>query len=506
MSATTDHVDSAKYGRSVIWIAIIVVVLASIPINIGSLPADVSWLITVCDMMLSGSTLYVDILETNPPFAPMLYMPGVLLARTLGISLEAGTHLIAYAAMIGSLLVSVRILPPQICGEGISSGLILLPSVVVLLLLSQDAYAQREYFAALFCLPILSVFIRHASLGSWGPVSLRLVAAFLAGLTIAIKPPLFAVPGLLLAMHYGWRTRSLMFLFPSGLFVAGLIGVAITAGSLAVFPEYLTDISHLIRDVYLPVRSDFISFLNDKVFVAILIGLGVTLSFVCRRGASPTEKIIHAVGAGFLLVYFIQGKYFTYHLLPAAQFAAISVCLGLYRHMESRGEMNFFGTMKSDAVYLLMVAGALGFLTIGFRDGRPVSFDMEWAKDLETPTVLAISPDIAAGFPLVRRIGGTWVDRNHSQWVARYTRYALATKGLGDEDRSKFERYHLADLRGILDRIETTKPDLILEDILAVNAWLMEELIALKPGFLEDYGVVAKQGGIRILMRKAPAP
>jgi len=43
--------------------------LAAIAIQSLLVPidADVSWLITVCERVLSGDRLYVDILEVNPP-------------------------------------------------------------------------------------------------------------------------------------------------------------------------------------------------------------------------------------------------------------------------------------------------------------------------------------------------------------------------------------------------------------------------------------------------------
>jgi hypothetical protein len=50
--------------------------------------ADTSWLITVCERVLAGERLYVDLIETNPPFSVWLYMPPVALAKALGLSSE----------------------------------------------------------------------------------------------------------------------------------------------------------------------------------------------------------------------------------------------------------------------------------------------------------------------------------------------------------------------------------------------------------------------------------
>src|SRR5438034_483263 len=76
---------------------------------------------------------------------------------------------------------------------------------------------------------------------------LRLAASF-AGLTVAIKPPLFALPGIVVAAYYWSRTRSFSFLVSSGLLVAAVIALAVTAASLAAFPEYLGEIATVMRE------------------------------------------------------------------------------------------------------------------------------------------------------------------------------------------------------------------------------------------------------------------
>ena len=57
--------------------AIVAGVAALVAIAIQSLwipiDADVSWLITVCERLLSGDRLYVDIFEVNPPASVWLY-------------------------------------------------------------------------------------------------------------------------------------------------------------------------------------------------------------------------------------------------------------------------------------------------------------------------------------------------------------------------------------------------------------------------------------------------
>ena len=212
----------AGMRRFSFWSAILLTFLVSIPFRLEGPTTDVSWLITMCERILDGEKAYIDIFETTPPVPMLLYMPGVLLARLLSITPETTTFAIAYAAAFGSIALSARILPDYVATGEKTSWLILLPAAVILFVLPNDAFAQREYFAAAFALPIFSIFVRHAEENVWPPLADRILAAMLAGLTIAIKPPLFALPGIAVAAYYWWRTRNLSFLVSSGLLAAGL--------------------------------------------------------------------------------------------------------------------------------------------------------------------------------------------------------------------------------------------------------------------------------------------
>src|SRR6266566_3561626 len=243
----------AETQRLLFWSAILLTFLVSVPLRRGGATPDVSWLITMCERILHGETAYIDVFEVTPPVPVLLYMPGVVLAQRMGVTPEAVTFAIAYAAALVSLALSARILPDYVADRGPSQWLVLLPAAVILFLLSNDAFAQREYFAAAFALPMVSVFVRHAQEAAWPPLADRMLAAVFAGLTVAIKPPLFALPGIVVAAYYWSRTRSLSFLVSSGLLAAGVIGLAVTAASVAAFPEYLGEIGTLTREIYVPV-------------------------------------------------------------------------------------------------------------------------------------------------------------------------------------------------------------------------------------------------------------
>ena len=482
------------------WSAILFTFLVSIPLRLEGTTPDVSWLITMCERILDGETAYIDIFETTPPVPMLLYMPGVLFARLLSITPETTTFAVAYAAALGSLALSARLLPDYVADGGKSYWLVLLPAALVLFVLPNDAFAQREYFAAAFALPMFSIFVRHAQEKVWPPLADRVLAVMLAGLTIAIKPPLFVLPGVFLAAYYWWRTRDLSFLVSSGLLAAGLIGLALTAVSLVAFPEYLGEISTLMRDIYVPVRNHPLAFLRDKACLGVLSCVVLTL-VLCATKKPPVAAVLAIVIAiGFLVAYFVQGKFFSYHLFPAAVFGGIAASILAYTRLLPRVATPFAILTGVAGMYALALISAL--FIVGFDDRRPVMSDLSWAVGLDHPRALAISPDVASSFPLARRIGAIWVDRIHSQWVARYTRHALQQAGLSEPEMRKFLQYHNQDLERILRRIAEVKPDIIIQDVSPEHFWLSSKLVALEPEFLNGYDVIAEERGIRVLKRR----
>src|SRR6266700_6897737 len=93
------------------WFLIgVVFVLAILMRQLVPLNTDVSWLLVVGERMLEGQHLYRDIVEINPPMAALAYLPGVALARGLGVDpryvIDAQLLLLAAA----SLFVVSRIL------------------------------------------------------------------------------------------------------------------------------------------------------------------------------------------------------------------------------------------------------------------------------------------------------------------------------------------------------------------------------------------------------------
>jgi len=484
-------------SRGAFLAAMLVVAAVSVALR-GDATPDVSWLITMCERILNGERAYVDIVETTPPVPMLLYMPGAVVAKYIGGAPETWTFAFSYACAFGSLWLAARILPTYLADGGRSDWLVLAPAAVALFLLPRDAFAQREYFAAAWALPMTAVFIRHAEDQTWPPLTDRVLAAILGGLTIAVKPPLFALPGVLVGLYCWARTRSPSFLLPSGLVAAAAIGLAVTAASLAAFPDYLRNMSGIMRDIYVPARAPAEALLYDRSCLGALLCLGITL-ILSLRGGAPAATISAIVAGGFLAVDSIQGKYFSYHAYPATPFCAAAACVVIFRRLRQLDETAFLARAATAGMYGLAACVIAVLFLIGFADGRPVTRDLTWARALSHPRALAVSPIEDTSFPLARRIGAVWVGHSHSQWIARYTRSAWGSNALTPEQWERYLKYHRSDLDTILREIRDKRPEIIIEDIRPTFSWLEPELNALQPGFLDDYAVIADEGAVRVL-------
>lgn len=490
----------SKHDALMFWGAISALALFCLFFRFDGTTPDVSWLISMCERIYDGEIAYIDIFETTPPIPTLLYMPGVAISRWTPVSAEAAVNAITFLSVFLALFLSAQILPARIGNLGSSRWLILFPAAVFLFILANDAFAQREYIAAAFALPIVCVFIHHTDKDAWPSVSLRTGAALLAGLSIAIKPPLFAVPGVILAAYYLLTVRNVRFIYSSGLLIAGAVGIAITAASVFAFPAYLDGVTTLMRDVYVPIHLPLINAANKAFFSVFAVLLFAAILSMDRK-APKAALIMLTATVGYLIVYLVQGKFFGYHLVPAALFGLITLTLFLWKRAAPLMPQ-WTKAIPALAVYAIVTLGVSVLMYKGFEDQRPRMTNMQWAEGLDDPTAMAISPYIDAGFPISRQIGASWIDRIHSQWVSNYTRYALENMELSEEETEIAQQYHTQDIERTRNLIRDKAPDIIFQTVTPRLEWLHEAIVEAQPSPLDQYEVIAEEGVYRIWGRR----
>jgi len=117
--------------------AIAILLRQVVPLN-----TDGSWLFVIGERMLDGQRLYRDIIEINPPMAPFAYLPGVALARVLGVDprhvIDAQLLLLAAASLfaVSRILRLSPSLPP------LNWGPLAIWAAAVVTVLPIQVYAQ----------------------------------------------------------------------------------------------------------------------------------------------------------------------------------------------------------------------------------------------------------------------------------------------------------------------------------------------------------------------------
>ena len=495
-------IRTEQYPALIFWVALCLGAAFSFAGHLNDATPDVSWLIDMCIRMLNGERAYVDIFETTPPIPVLIYMPGVFFARLLGISPEAGVYFSAIASVIGALALSAKTLPRSIDGLGRSLSVVILPAAIFLLGLANDAFAQREFFAAVFTLPMVCVFIRHHQ-GQWPSLWLRASAALLAGLAIAIKPPLFVLPGIFVAAFYIFQTRRLRPIYSGGLLGAGVLGGLITAISLMAYPEYFNDVVPLMRDVYVPIKSSPGAIPHDALIAALLC-LGCVLILRLKNSVNVPLILLAVSAIGYVGVFILQGKYFGYHATPAALFGFIAVWAVLFERIQS-SRSDAGGQLISTVPYAALGIFLAIKIFLAFEDHHPKMENMAWADPFNGVTATAISPDISIGFPLARRFHAEWVDRIHAQWVSHYAKLGLEDESLSPETRKILKEYLRRDLERTGRLIATKQPKIIIQCIDESALWLTDALLETDPTLLDNYQVIAEEGVFKIWQRKDPA-
>lgn len=411
--------------------------------------ADVSWLITVSERILSGDRLYVDILEVNPPASVWLYLPLVWLANSAGAKPEAMIVIAFAAAGVASVAATVRLAsrlddapPPLWLASAVA---------VVALVLPMGLFAQREHAALLLALPSLAALALVAEGKRLDPRAL-LASGVAAGAIVVIKP-YFLLAVLIPGIWALWKRRSISpFLVPgtAAIAVIAAYGIAI----LLFEPSYFAWVP-VIAHSYAPVHDVLWKVvLGPALYPAICVGLAVLL----RSPRIPSLTVAWSLAAaGFLAAAFIQGKNYPNHWLPEAGLALCAVFAVMPLATKSRR---------------IAVTAALAFVALCEMYQWTIRPDPAVASAIRRvappePKIVALSPQLTTGHPVTRNVGGQWVGSSAGQYIAGGARYV----GLKDDAaRDAYRR----DIQSFATDVARRSPDVVLVDR-SSKAWMIAE-------------------------------
>ncbi|ESZ05382.1 hypothetical protein NKH47_01100 [Mesorhizobium sp. M1060] len=487
----------------------LLVLVAAVPWQMrwGVIP-DTSWAITMSEKVLAGSRLYVDLFEVNPPFTPWMFMPAVALAHALGISPEVVIHLYAYTICLLGLGIAARI--ARLAGFAENHVLFsMLPLFLALLIiLPGNAFSEREHLGIALFLPLLMLMAWRAAPTQGRTPSLSIAAlAGLCGSVLVLVKPYYALMVLVPALYVAFQRRSIWSLFRIEYWVIGLVCVAYLVAVLYFYPEFLNTIYPVLTDTYMRLRV--VQALLVKYAPAYLVALYMLRSLRPGLALSPmiVVFVLASLAATVPLVY--QAKGWPYHAFPAISLIAAALLLRAIQIDPARQSLSGMGLAR-----MLLLAATILANAVPFWPSQKPSADFVATINaaVDHPKVALIGSDIAAGHPLMRMVGGSWISTYCSDWLGGFATYFAKVEAQSGNEAGA-EHYKRITDRYIDDKLaqlETNQPSLVIvqkEDIL----WLTElsgrqDFVR----FMQHYRQIAEDDTLRVLVRddfsRAPSP
>ncbi len=459
-----------------------------VPLN-----TDVSWLLVVCERMLDGQHLYRDIIEINPPMAAFAYLPGVALARVLGVDprhvIDAQLLLLAAA----SLFAVSRILRLSPSMSQLHWGPLVIWAAAVVTVLPMHVFAQREHMAMLTFLPALAVYAMRSNREPL-PLWAILIAGVGAGITLAFKP-FFAVPAAFCILFAAIRSRCWLTLLAPENIIAATLVLTVSVGTYIFYPEYFTVTYPLVRDTYLSWSMPFsVIFLNDATLVFAVAMVSVLLVRQ-KRTPDPLLWVTVLASIGFAISFFLQRRGWAYHSYPMVAVALLAMGYALTGAAGSRSRRG-----EAVSAFVLAVTFVVGMLW--FYAGVYVGPVRQAVEGLVPhPRILVLSGEAAIGHPLVRDIDGVWVSRQENLWVREFVRLTRERTVVDAATDAKLNDYLALERKWLIEDFKRLPPDLVLVDNLRNDwgAWARAD--AEVSQLLKPYTFVRSVEGIDILRR-----
>jgi hypothetical protein len=489
------------------WPILVVLALAAVLQVNSTTPSDVSWLITLCEKMLGGERPYVDFIESNPPAAFFIYFPATLIARAVGMRPEMTVGLFGFATLLASLAICAVILVRAGLASGVENFRLLV-AVAVLALLPGHVFDQREYIALLVGLPLFVVLAVRAS-GTPVALAFRVLSGLGAAVTVAIKP-YFALTILAVLPYFVSRVGVKAFLRSIELHAAAAFGVLYVAIVVFCFPAFLAQVAPVAAAVYAPLREPWsVLALNAGVIAWASLGLYLCVG-APRRLGEPLVAIPALASLGAMAGFLVQGKGWPYQAYPAVALMALAFGLAAAHERSDERSVALAILLSVPAVaavslapgligllFILTAASGAAFLAAAILAERDATrrvlatrtavlafasvfslaglFFLRQSDDLRSleakvaavaphPSIVALSQDIALGFPLTRDVQGTWAQRPNSLWVTHDAMRLIKASGDDPATIERFAPYLRLDRDMLVEDIEHNRPDVVLID------------------------------------------
>ena len=368
---------------------------------------DVVWQMWIARQLSHGATLYVDILEINPPLWFWLAVPVERIAGFLGVP---SVHVLIAAVFlqIGFAIALLSRLIPDM--TDMRRFAVLAAALVALVIVPLPDFAQREHLALIGALPYLALVSKRSG-GIHVSWPLALAVGTFAAPAFALKHYFILVPALLEVWLISGRRSAWTPVRPET--VALGLAAGLYAGAVFAFaPGFFDVIVPMVRDAYGGYENT-LPFQITRLWVFLWVIAALTL-WTGRRSLDALSAASLIAAGAFCVSYFLQQKGWRYHGAPvsALLFFALSVLsTGL---PGGRGGL-LRGAAVAGAATLIVVHSLL----LGpYSNRRAPSVELLLADLRPDDAVLMLTANPSSMWPMVEDLGLTWPSRHFAFWMA----------------------------------------------------------------------------------------
>ena len=421
---------------------------------------DVSWLIVVCEKILNGKRLYVDILETNPPFSIALYLGPVWLADKFGVAPELAVQGFVYAIFLAGLSLTTLVVRQGDLLTGLPLSWLYAALAFLMLILPGNVMGQREHIGMMLFMPMLFMMMWRAEAHRPVPFGLAVLVGLAASVLLLVKPHWalgIAMPYIVIC----WRRRTLLAVLTPENCVIGIVCLAYLAACWFWFSDYFETFLPLLMRYYVSLRAN----MNLVVVLPVFVVFVAFVALQARRSAWRSDVVVAlACAVGFFISTIYLGKYWDNH--QYTYLVALSVAMLLAIAQRWRNATAGATRAGDRRLHSLAALAVLAALAAGNQHYRHPEAELVEAisRRYDHPSIVQVSSDLSIGHPLTRLVRGNWLSPYAHDWLGAHALWGLLNGWYEGEDRA-VARKVLEDYTNDLNAlIRDGRPDIILVD------------------------------------------
>jgi hypothetical protein len=450
------------------WLPMIAIVIVAVALrNFEFANVDVSWFLTIAEKWLDGQRLYVDIVDVNPPASMFLYVVPALLARLSGLPAEFTVDALVFVSVGLSLWLAARILLDMKLLAPAQVWPVAALAAIALLIIPAHTFGQREHLALIVFLPALAVSAVRAN-GSTPKWPMVVGAGLCVGITMIIKPQ-FATAQLCTVIAGAFCVRSWRIVIAAENWIAAAVLAAYALMVLMVYPRFFTDVLPHVMAGYIPLKEEFFSFLTHVALPVWVLILLATAMLKRRAMFVPPFCLLLAASVGFCISYVVLRKGWPYQSYPMLALALIALAIAVVDHDPADSQSGQSSRFIARLTAVLMAVVTFFWMNIAIDRSAVAAAIREISPH---PTMLALSSDISIGHPIVRQVGGIWVGRACSLWLARGAEFRLVYETLDPQTDARLKAFAKSDRLMLTEDIARHRPDVILVQLMKDTDWL----------------------------------